>query len=415
MIVKNFQILIDTSDFMITGIYSGIHRVAESILVDLEKTTILPVSVYKNNLYLNSNLDKLLSRWSTNKSAPNSNLIKFLRFIQSAVDKCGSKFLSEKLIDIYTFIKVVLNRNLLKSKILIPQDISSVVILINPIHRKSQIKFWENFQINENHELIVLVHDLLPYFQPKLFPASRISTFLNYLKLVQKAKIIYFVSDQVRLEYLRYLAENYNSSTSQELKLINLTALAPKEKNEKISSELIDDFILMVSTFEPRKNHLLFLNSVCALWDRGYKFSVVLAGSSGWSNIDIWNKIREIKEKYSDCLHTFQNCSDQTLDYLYKKCLFTVYPSSYEGFGLPILESVNFGKYVICQRLPATSKTYASYLKLFDGTVQGLICEIENLLEDNQSITGSYTPQKILNPIFMLQESAQSLIERVVK
>lgn len=409
--MKAFRVLLDTTDFMIPGIYSGIHRVAESILIELEKTDIIAVNLYRKKLYLNSNLNELLKRWN-DKTNNNSSLIKFLRFFQKILSKYRFNFLDKKLTELYSYIRVLLNKSQFKSKLVISNDVERVIILINPIHRKSQIKFWNKYLSNNKNELIVLMHDLLPYFQPKLFPSSRISTFLDYLKLAQKATVIYFVSELVRLDYLRYITENYHSPKNQVLKLIDLTALVPKEKITEISIELPGDFILMVSTFEPRKNHLLFLKSVCELWERGLKFSIVLAGSSGWSNKEIWEQIDYIKGKYEGSIYVFENCSDQTLDYLYKNCLFTVYPSSFEGFGLPILESANFHKYVVCQRLPATLKIAAKYIRLFDGTAETLVYEISLLLKNNSSNICQDTKSNVVSPVFILQDCALSLIER---
>ena len=142
--MKAFRVLLDTTDFMIPGIYSGIHRVAESILIELEKTNIIAVNLYRKKLYLNSNLNELLKRWN-DKTTNNSSLIKFLRFFQKILSKYGFNFLDKKFTELYSYIRVLLNKSQFKSKLVISNDVERVIILINPIHRKSQIKFWNHY------------------------------------------------------------------------------------------------------------------------------------------------------------------------------------------------------------------------------------------------------------------------------
>jgi glycosyltransferase involved in cell wall biosynthesis len=73
--------------------------------------------------------------------------------------------------------------------------------------------------------------------------------------------------------------------------------------------------------------------------------------------------------------------SDEELDALYDKCMFTIYPSLYEGWGLPISESLGKGKLCVCSNtssMPEAGREFALYIDPTNPaaafeTVKGLI------------------------------------------
>ena len=123
-----------------------------------------------------------------------------------------------------------------------------------------------------------------------------------------------------------------------------------KQISEKILEEfeIPEDFILCVGTIEFRKNQNFLLNVYRRiLQDREDFPSLILAGKVGFGNNQIehqvaYDPILKGKVKIINCL------SDANLKLLYENCLFTVYPSLYEGWGLPICESLKYGKNIIC-------------------------------------------------------------------
>ena len=107
-------------------------------------------------------------------------------------------------------------------------------------------------------------------------------------------------------------------------------------------------YILFVGTIEPRKN----LKNLVAAYDllgvklQG-KYPLVVAGAIGW-NTDGVEKDKKIKY--------LGRVSDEVLAKLYKEAAVFVYPSIYEGFGLPILEAMQAGIPVITSNRSSTSE-----------------------------------------------------------
>ena len=105
-------------------------------------------------------------------------------------------------------------------------------------------------------------------------------------------------------------------------------------------------YVLFVGTLEPRKNLQRLLRAY-AMLDADVRSSVqlVIAGGEGWGNINLHQLIDELG--LHDQVNLAGYVTDQQLSDLYAGCLFLAMPSLYEGFGLPIVEAMSYGKAVL--------------------------------------------------------------------
>ncbi len=134
------------------------------------------------------------------------------------------------------------------------------------------------------------------------------------------------------------------------------------------SSEIIDKashpFILSVGTIEYRKNHIVLLNSYRYMLENS-DFDppkLLLVGRKGWLDHDLEYQVAN-DLRLHDRVEILTTISDADLRHLYEKALFTVYPSYYEGWGLPVAESLCFGK-------PCIASGSSSMLEIAPGLVR---------------------------------------------
>jgi glycosyltransferase involved in cell wall biosynthesis len=116
-----------------------------------------------------------------------------------------------------------------------------------------------------------------------------------------------------------------------------------------------EPFVLCVSTIESRKNHLLLLHAWLTLLRRHGPRAVprlVLAGRPGYGGAPALALIEAAPELRAKVL-CLGGVSDATLHRLYGACLFTVFNSFHEGWGLPVTEALSHGKPVIAPDLPS--------------------------------------------------------------
>jgi glycosyltransferase involved in cell wall biosynthesis len=143
-----------------------------------------------------------------------------------------------------------------------------------------------------------------------------------------------------------------------------------QEIQEDLDHLVKDGFVLCVSTIEARKNH----QYIVSIWERLIERfpnripNLVFVGKWGW-------KIEEFRENLAKSdylggrLFIYNAISDTALSMLYQKCLFTIYPSFAEGFGLPIGESLAYGKPCIASNttsMPEVGGTFCKYFDPFD-------------------------------------------------
>lgn len=120
---------------------------------------------------------------------------------------------------------------------------------------------------------------------------------------------------------------------------------------------LREDFILSVGTLEPRKN---LPTLISAYLKSNLSNELVLVGDLGWKNESILAKVKK-----SEKIKMMGFIPDEDLVILYQHALCLVYPSFYEGFGLPVLEAMSCGTPVICSKtssLPEVAGCAAVYI-----------------------------------------------------
>jgi glycosyltransferase involved in cell wall biosynthesis len=143
-----------------------------------------------------------------------------------------------------------------------------------------------------------------------------------------------------------------------------------------------DQFILFVGTVEPRKNLLTLVRAFDQiLRQTSRRPQLVVVGAEGWLMDELFAFIKE--SAIGDRLRLTGYLDDDDLRALYSSCTVFVYPSIYEGFGLPPLEAMACGAPVIASNIATFQETLGSAAQLVEpndvGALAGSIVEI---LED---------------------------------
>ncbi len=117
---------------------------------------------------------------------------------------------------------------------------------------------------------------------------------------------------------------------------------------------LPDKFILYVGVLEPRKNIDGIISAFSEFAKNFPDIKLVLAGQKGWYYEKIFKKIRNLKLD-NKVMH-LGHIDYVLLPRLYRKALFFIYPSFYEGFGMPVLESMASNCPVITSGISSTKE-----------------------------------------------------------
>lgn len=113
---------------------------------------------------------------------------------------------------------------------------------------------------------------------------------------------------------------------------------------------LSQTFVLSVGHFEKRKNYLRLIDAMSQLRDRGRDVSLVIVGNDSGEGKAMAELVR--LKKLSGYVKILSGLSDLEVRCAYKLCSMYVFPSSYEGFGIPILEAMAAGRPMALSDIP---------------------------------------------------------------
>ncbi len=142
-------------------------------------------------------------------------------------------------------------------------------------------------------------------------------------------------------------------------------------------------FVLCVCTIEARKNHIYLFYIWQRMIDAGISVpDLVFVGRQGWRVQDLFGQI-EASSNLGGHLHIMHGLSDADLTTLYDHCMFTVFPSFVEGWGLPVGESLAHGKVCVASSstsIPEVGGDFAAYVDPFN--LESGYQEIRRLVTD---------------------------------
>ena len=209
---------------------------------------------------------------------------------------------------------------------------------------------------------VVTIHDLSLVLHPHLHEARRVRRARRrLLPMARRAAAVITVSESVRRE----VCEHLGIAPEKVFTVYN----APRRCFRPATREQIDDararlgiepeFLLAVGTIEPRKN----LSALVRAFEEVVRHQpharrvpqLVIAGRTGWLNEDFFARVRG--SSLAGRILFTGYVSDEDLRALYSACRVFVYPSTYEGFGLPPLEAMACGAPVVASRIPAIVET----------------------------------------------------------
>lgn len=192
--------------------------------------------------------------------------------------------------------------------------------------------------------------DAIPFLFPDLYPAGSAQLHYSYMEQLARWDLIFPISTQSAEDMFDILPEQIciEQDMTQKLKPISLPSeFTSARRNLESPAHLnLRPFIVMLSTFEQRKNHASFLKAmVVAQRSLPFGFDLILAGHPLEASVV---KLVELYKKILPSMKVVHDASDNQISEWLDCADFTVFPSVDEGFGLPIVESLWHGKPVIC-------------------------------------------------------------------
>lgn len=210
--------------------------------------------------------------------------------------------------------------------------------------------------LNENIECkkVATMHDLIPYIMPETVGKGYLLKFLKDVpKVVEMCDGLITVSEYSKQDILKFFPIDKDKIFVTPLAAEDIYKPLDKEKCREfleVQYNITKPFILYIGGFSPRKNVKALISAFSKVYnklDKEYNLVIVGAARDQKQYLSEFSMSLELEEKI-----IFTGFApEEHLPILYNGCEVFVYPSLYEGFGLPPLEAMNCGTPVITSNL----------------------------------------------------------------
>lgn len=170
-------------------------------------------------------------------------------------------------------------------------------------------------------------------------------------------------------------------------------------------------YLLFIGTLEPRKNIIRIVQAFERVAKKHQNLTLVLAGKLGWHTREIVASIENSDMRSRICHLGFVSEAEKWI--LLRNCEMLVYPSLYEGFGLPVLEGMAAGAPVITSNLSSMPEVAGDAASLVDpNSVEAITFAIEQIIgnktlakqlrDDGTAQAALFTWQKMAHSMYRL-------------
>jgi len=269
-------------------------------------------------------------------------------------------------------------------------------------------------------KIVAVIYDLIPITHPQFCDEPLVEVFKHWFAWIAKtADGFVFISQAIEDDARQYLSKTYGRQLvdshwythfylGSDLDLIDETvAIRP---HIRTVFEREQPVYLMVSTIEPRKNHVYLVDTFDKLWRQGLDVCLCFVGRVGWKCDDLLIRIRahpELNKRF----FMLNDLTDAELEYCYKQSRSLLFPSHVEGFGLPIVEAMQRGLPVMASDIPVFREIGGEYCAYFELANPDSLSEQIAGFEQSGTFPAAKTLQ---NWSWMSwKDSARQLFERI--
>lgn len=242
--------------------------------------------------------------------------------------------------------------------------------------------------------VISIIYDLIPVLHPEYFIGQSAPAFLHWAQTACRSSAeLIAISQCTKSDLTAFIAKGTYPPTP-----IHVVPLAHEflvEGSRRASAEPVrirdevrdvarEPYILFAGTLEGRKNAYGLARAYEIVAKRLGKATprLVMAGGAGWLNED-FDTLMEKTAWLDGLLTLVKGPSDAELAHLYANCLFFVFPSFYEGWGLPIGEALWHGRPVAASRTSSMPEVGGDLVRYFDPhDIENMADVIATLIED---------------------------------
>jgi len=219
--------------------------------------------------------------------------------------------------------------------------------------------------------MVVAVHDLQYIYYPEFFTADQLyHSDRNFREICNMADRIICLSDFSRESVLKFGKVEPQRVTTLHASLFNPIMQQPEARVTQVTAALQltpGKYLFYPANFWPHKNHAMLLTAFNMYQHQhpGSDLKLVFTGAPG-SSMDNLRQAAQ-RMRLEDKLLFAGFLKEDEFAALLQGCLALIFPSLFEGFGVPVLEAMRFGKPVLCSKLTSLPEVCGEAALYFDA------------------------------------------------
>jgi glycosyltransferase involved in cell wall biosynthesis len=263
---------------------------------------------------------------------------------------------------------------------------------------------------------MITIHDLFPVTLVQYF-GWKYSLYFRVMlkKTIRTTDLILYDSLETQEDAERYFPELKGKKSFIQYVIVPRVQHMENHKTIELPQSVLDKgYFLYVGNMEKRKGVDLLLDSYAEYRKKGGQKALILAGKSRERDVD--EKIAAVTDAYEDALY-YGYVSDADKQYLYRNCDCFLFPSKAEGFGICVLEAMNYYKPILASDLSIFREIVGDRISYFplagdkeaqmDSLSEGMLHYSEKIdCQGYEQAMDQYMPEPLGKRLLELLQSA---------
>lgn len=286
---------------------------------------------------------------------------------------------------------------------LILDRLDDVVYINTSHHGVGNLEAYYVFKAVANVKIVFYLHDLIPIDFPEYVrPGDDRAHAKRVVAMAEYGDLVLVNSKYTKERFLDFCKQrDILVGNVQELMIgVESTFLQLVESVHSNEEPALDgDYFVYVSTVEPRKNHMLLLESWRSMRQKGLSPpKLVILGKRGW-NVDHVSDFLDRSPLLKGYVVELSGVSDRQMVSIVKNSIGFLFPSFVEGWGMPLVEAISLNKPVVCSDIPAFQESgqgLCVYIDSTDATAWQRECmKIYADVDYRESLVKNYSSYKL--------------------
>jgi hypothetical protein len=252
-------------------------------------------------------------------------------------------------------------------------------------------------------KLVHFVQDLTAVRNPALVNKGAKKIIGSYFENIFPAADLLLAISQSTKRDIEWYADQLGMQLPRSEVIILGDNSVSKSSNQPVANNysIEQPFVLVVGTIEIRKNYTALYYAYKLAHQKSIELPhLVIVGHRGWMADEVYELLTKDTDLASK-ISILQNVNDAELERFYENCLFTIFPSFYEGWGLPVAESFAHGKLCVSSNtssMPEVGGDLATYVSPYNPSelmerIKQLSSDPSRLKKMEAKIAASYEPR----------------------